>query len=136
LQLKAFERTGTILWKGGVSLTCGDGDDTVGTIEALELRDEAKIEDTHITRLLVCVYSQQDYSRAVPVPSLQAMLELCLTLVEDTLRELLPAGLAALRSRVDTFAVGPGCILARIEEATAAAAATTSTYSNASPDSM
>jgi hypothetical protein len=37
------------LRKGGVLLTCGDGDETVGTIEALELRGEARVEDTHIT---------------------------------------------------------------------------------------
>jgi hypothetical protein len=118
LQLKAFERTGTFLWKGGVSLTCGDGDDTVGTIEALGLRDEAKIEDTHITRLLICIYSLRELSSAGTVQSLRAMLELCLKLVEDTLRELLP-GLDTPASRVDTFVVGPGCIRTRLEELTA-----------------
>jgi hypothetical protein len=123
LQLKAFERTGTSLWKGGVSLTCGDGDDTVGTIEALELRGEARLEDTHITRLLVCVYSRRDRSSAAALAPLRRMLKLCLDLVKDTLRELLPAGLDDLSSRVDTFAVGPGCIWARIDEAAAAATA-------------
>jgi hypothetical protein len=131
LQLKAFERTGTFLWKGGMSLSSGDANDTIGTIEALELQgEEARVEDTHITRLLICIYSLREPSSADTAPSLRAMLKLCLKLVEDTLRELLP-GLDTPASRVDTFAVGPGCIRARIHEATAVVTTSTySTYSN------
>jgi hypothetical protein len=119
LQLKAFERTGTFLWKGGMSLLSGDANDTIGTIEALELQEEeANVEDTHITRLLICIYSLRELSSADTAQSLRAMLELCLKLVEDTLRELLP-GLDTPASRVDTFVVGPGCIRMRLEELTA-----------------
>jgi hypothetical protein len=130
LQLKVFERTGTFLWKGGMSLSSGDANDTIGTIEALELQDkEARVEDTHITRLLICIYSRE-LSSAGPAQSLRAMLKLCLKLVEDTLRELLP-GLHTTASRVGTFAVGPGCIRARIHEATAVVTTSTcSTYNN------
>jgi hypothetical protein len=53
LQLKTFERAGTFLWKGDMALSSGDTNDTIGTIEALELQGkEARVEDTHITRLL------------------------------------------------------------------------------------
>jgi hypothetical protein len=63
LQLKAFERTGAFLWKDGMSLLSGDANDTIGTIEALELQgEEARVEDTHITRL----YTVE--SPAAPVP--------------------------------------------------------------------
>jgi hypothetical protein len=125
LQLKAFEHTGTFLWKGGMSLSSGDANDTIGTIEALELQgEEARVEDTHITRLLICIYSS-----AGTAPSLQAMLKLCLKLVEDTLRELLP-GLDTPASRVDTFAVGPGCIRARIHDATAVISTSTCSTSS------
>jgi hypothetical protein len=131
LQLKAFEHRGTFLWKGGMLLSSAVGNDTIGTIEALELQgEEAKVEDTHITRLLICIYSLRESSSAGTAPSLRAMLKLCLKLVEDTLRELLP-GLDTPASRVDTFAVGPGCIRARIHEATAVVTTSTcSTYSN------
>jgi hypothetical protein len=80
LQLKAFER-GARLWKGGLMLMSKSGDkDLVATIEALELYGDARVEDTHITRLLVCVYSNCTYT-----PENNPMTEIlkeCLTLIQ------------------------------------------------------
>jgi hypothetical protein len=111
LQLKAFER-GARLWKGGLMRMSKDGDtNTVATIEALELSGDASVEDTHITRLLVCVYSRC----AQGIVPMKDILEECFTLVRYTLRELVPS-LHDLQSRGDVFATGPGCVLARLRE--------------------
>jgi hypothetical protein len=119
LQLKAFER-GASLWKGGLMLMSKSGDkNLVATIEALELYEDARVEDTHITRLLVCVYSNcTDTPDNNPMTEI---LEECLTLIRFTLRELVPS-LRDVRSRVHVYASGPGCVLARLRQTDKAAA--------------
>jgi hypothetical protein len=107
LQLKAFER-GARLWKGGLMLRSRRGDtNTVATIEALEVHGDTKVEDTHITRLLVCVYSMQDSNEV------RDILEECRTLIRYTVRELVPS-LEDPDSRMDVYASGPRCVLARL----------------------
>jgi hypothetical protein len=96
------------------------GDNTpVATIEALELYGDARVEDTHITRLLVCVYSDCTYTP--DTNPMKETLEECLTLIRFTLRQLVPS-LRDLRSRVDVYASGPGCVLARLRQTDQAAA--------------
>jgi hypothetical protein len=107
LQLKAFER-GARLWKGGLMLRSRSGDtNTVATIEALEVHGDARVDDIHITRLLVCVYSTQDSNE------MRDILEECRTLIRYTVRELVPS-LEDPDSRMDVYASGPGCVLARL----------------------
>jgi hypothetical protein len=70
LQLKAFER-GAHLWKGGLMLMSKSGDkDLVATIETLELYGDARVEDTRITRLLVCTQQQPDDRDTGGVPGI------------------------------------------------------------------
>jgi hypothetical protein len=91
----------------------------VATIEVLELYGDARVEDTHFTRLLVCVYS--NCTCTSDNNPMAKKLEECLTLIRFTLRELV-LSLRDLRSRVDVYASGPGCVLARLRQTDQAAA--------------